>query len=93
MSFRVSAIAASLFVLSSAAHAQQADAVDCTDPANAGQPDCTAALLPVPSLATNAGPLLALPAGVLALGALGGGGSGAAGSTGSTGSTGGTGLN
>lgn len=60
--------------LAAAASTAQAQVIDCGDPANASIPECAASDLPVPTLATNAAPLLALP--LVALGLSGGGGGG-----------------
>jgi len=75
-------IAFALSVVASAAVAQNAAPVDCTNPANRAQAQCAASNLPVPGLATNAAPLLLVPLGLLvAAGAGGGGGGGSANST------------
>ena len=66
--------ALSLTVTVSPALAQTVQVVDCDEPANQNLDECAPSELGVPSLATNAAPLLALPLGLLALGGLGGGG-------------------
>ncbi|MBS8227418.1 hypothetical protein [Vannielia litorea] len=84
---RIFLVALAASAIATSASSQGVTVVDCNDPANEGVAECAPAELAVPSLATNAAPLIALPVGALLLGGLGGGGGSTDGTNGTTGTT------